>query len=138
MAKVKVKTSKRGIVRFSKDIPYQMAMACKGLQPFFTSLQIAGITGIDKRHIQKTLSVWRKAKLVEVVGEGRHDGAKAPFYLYTITSSLEKQLNVVASKKASGKKVAQVTEIADGIPAALIGRLRTIASEFQEIGKIIG
>jgi transcription initiation factor IIE alpha subunit len=137
MAKVKAKTksSKRGVVRFSKDIPYQMAMACKSLQPFFTSLQIAGLTGIKKEHVQKTLSVWKKAKLVEVVGEGKHDNAKAPFYLYTITSNFEKQLDVVGSKKVLGKKVTQVVPT---IPAALIDRLRKVASEFQEIGKIIG
>ena len=138
MAKVKVKTSKRGVVRFSKDIPYQMAMACKSLQPFFTSLQIAGITGIKKEHIQKTLSVWKKAKLVEVIGEGKHDGSKAPFYLYTITSNFEKHLSAVGSKKVPGKKVIQVTEATSAIPAALIDHLRTVAAEFQEIGKIIG
>jgi hypothetical protein len=137
MAKVKAKTksSKRGVVRFSKDIPYQMAMACKSLQPFFTSLQIAGMTGIKKEHVQKTISVWKKAKLVEVIGEGKHDGSKAPFYLYTITSNFEKQLGTADSKKVSGKKV---TQVAPTIPAALIDHLRKVASEFQEIGKIIG
>jgi hypothetical protein len=134
----KTKSSKRGVTRFSKDIPYQMAMACKSLQPFFTSLQIAGMTGIKKEHVQKTISVWKKAKLIEVIGEGKHDGSKAPFYLYTITSNFEKQLNVVGSKKVMGKKVIQVTEATSAIPAALINHLRAVAAEFQEIGKIIG
>ena len=134
----KVKTSKRGAARFSKDIPYQMAMACKSLQPFFTSLQISGLTGIKKEHVQKTLSVWKKAKLVKVIGEGKHDGSKAPFYLYTITSNFEKHLSAVGSKKVPGKKAIQVTEATSAIPAALIDHLRTVAAEFQEIGKIIG
>lgn len=134
----KKKSIKRGVVRFSKDIPYQMAMACKSLQPFFTSSQIAGMTGIKKEHVQKTISVWKKAKLVQVVGEGKHDGSKAPFYLYTITSSFEKHLGAVGSKKASGKKVIQVTEATTAVPSALIDHLRKAALEFQEIGKIIG
>jgi len=134
----KVKSSKRGLVRFSKDIPYQMAMACKSLQPFFSSLQIAGLTGIKKEHVQKTISVWKKAKLVKVIGEGKHDGSKAPFYLYTITSNFEKHLGAIDSKKTSGKKVIQVTEATSAMPAALISHLRKVAAEFQEIGKIIG
>ena len=129
----KVKSSKRGVKRFSKDIPYQMAMACKSLQPFFTSLQIAGMTGIKKEHVQKTISVWKKAKLVKVIGEGKHDNSKAPFYLYTITSAFDKQLGVVGSKK-----VVEITEATTAVPAALIGHLRKVAAEFTEIGKIIG
>ena len=137
MEKKKLTKKPRGRTRFSDDVPHQMAVACKNLQPFFTSLQIAGMTGIKKAHVQKTLSVWRKAELVQVVGEGKHDHSKAPFYLYTITPSFEKHLSDVGLKKASGKKVTKVTD-ATSIPAALIGRLRKIATEFQEIGKIIG